>query len=145
MPIESRPLVSCRRCAVTVHAECYPVNRALLESMNAEQDASSSSTGEDSPAKKRRIERGSGWMCRRCEFSREELVCASLACELCPLRSGALIRHNPSLGCEFVHVTCAIMSRRTKIVREKDGDEMYAVSLPQNWTSTMMTSATPPW
>lgn len=113
-------LFQCKRCSIVVHECCYPVTQQFYDA---------SDDNEDSPAKKRRAEKA-GWLCKRCDFAREQLVCASVNCSLCPLRGGALIPYftgRKELG-QFVHVVCAIMNRKTKIIMDAAQNEFYAVS-----------------
>lgn len=131
---ESR-LIQCRRCFVVVHVDCLNLGNVDLDTSNE----SESTTPDASPPKKRRM----NWTCKRCEFAREELICASINCIFCPLRGGVLIPHDPenTIG-QFVHVICAMMSRRTKIIRSDNS--IYAKSLSKEWL-TELNRAVPPW
>jgi hypothetical protein len=111
-----------------VHADCYGTPELVeLNTSNESENAGLDSSSQPS-TKKRKL----GWACKRCEFAREELICASITCQFCGMRGGALIPHNPdeTTG-KFVHVICAIMSRRSKIVHSEN--VIYAKSLAKNW------------
>ncbi|KAI6196993.1 hypothetical protein M3Y94_01172900 [Aphelenchoides besseyi] len=139
LPLESDRTVVCKRCSMVVHLSCYHVNPTVLD-FNSSSDADIMILEESSPAKKRRLE---SWTCRRCAFSREPIVCASTHCNLCPLRGGAFIPYGSADSSTFVHVVCAIMSRRTRIIRESNFT-MYAISLPSDWASDI-TPESRPW
>ncbi|KAI6194421.1 [histone H3]-trimethyl-L-lysine(9) demethylase [Aphelenchoides besseyi] len=138
LPLESDRTVVCKRCSVVVHPSCYHINPAVLD-LNSSSDADIMILEESFPAKKRRVE---SWTCRRCAFSREPIVCASTHCDLCPLRGGAFIPYGSADGSSFVHVVCAIMSRRTRIIRESNF-VMYAISLPSDWASDITPESRP--
>lgn len=120
-----------------VHADCMNLEPSDLDTSNDSENAGPEACP---PTKKRRH----NWICKRCEFAREELVCAAISCDFCgPIRGGALIPHNPDkeVG-KFVHVICAIMSRRTKIVRSENS--IYAKSMSKNWLHELCRPI-PPW
>ncbi|CAJ0947731.1 unnamed protein product, partial [Mesorhabditis belari] len=77
-------LLSCDSCAVTVHRNCY----ALMESDN------------------------NIWLCQRCSKRSPELI-RGTTCHLCELRGGAFMRCVSGRESSWVHVICAILSRRT--------------------------------
>ncbi|CAD5211224.1 unnamed protein product [Bursaphelenchus okinawaensis] len=127
IPLNLASLIQCKRCHVVVHEDCYLTNKSSEDSFPSTSDQSDL---EAVPAKRRRSDKA-GWLCKRCEFSREQLVCASVNCAMCKLRGGALIPFVNGQPGLFVHIICAIMSRRSKIVRDEQKNKVYAI------TSTM--------
>ncbi|PHJ17533.1 phd-finger domain-containing protein [Cystoisospora suis] len=83
------PILSCLRCLVTVHKNCYGVGK----------------TGET-------IE-GDDWICRRCEFEKKGLGTQwmvifepmKIQCQICGLGGGAL---KPTVVGTWVHVFCSL-------------------------------------
>ncbi|KAI6224234.1 hypothetical protein M3Y99_01420000 [Aphelenchoides fujianensis] len=139
LPLENSPLLRCKKCAVVVHAACYNVNPDLFD-FNSSNDSEELHTDEPSPKKKK----AEAWLCRRCAISRDAIVTGSIKCLFCPLRGGPLIPFGDSGNIEFVHVVCAIMSRRTRIVR-RDDFSMFALSLSPNWAHEETNAEPPVW
>lgn len=127
-------MIQCRRCFVVVHTDCLNLGISELDTSNESENLDAGP-----PTKKKR----QNWTCKRCDFAREELICASINCEFCPLRGGALIPHNPETSTgKFVHVTCALTSRRTKVIRTENS--IYAKSMSKNWLNELGREV-PPW
>lgn len=135
--IQESRLIQCRRCLVVAHVDC--LNLGTAEFLDTSNESDTSSVEHQSPAKKRRM----NWLCKRCEFAREELICASIQCLFCPVRGGILIPHEPEkTHGKFIHLVCALMSRRTKILRSENS--IYARSLAKDWIQDLSRSI-PPW
>ncbi|CAD5215431.1 unnamed protein product [Bursaphelenchus xylophilus] len=126
VPLNESRLIQCKRCHVVVHEDCYSVDKYFFDDQNP-HCSSDHSDSEATPSKRRRSDKA-GWLCKRCDFAREQLVCASVNCAMCSLRGGALIPFVNGQPGLFVHVICAVMSRRSKIVRDEAKGEMYAIS-----------------
>eukprot|EP01054_Gregarina_sp_Poly1_P009532 Gregarina_sp_Poly_1__9531@NODE_5_length_25086_cov_86_244454_g4_i0_p2_GENE_NODE_5_length_25086_cov_86_244454_g4_i0NODE_5_length_25086_cov_86_244454_g4_i0_p2_ORF_typecomplete_len1835_score275_89zfHC5HC2H_2/PF13832_6/6_3e02zfHC5HC2H_2/PF13832_6/1_1e14zfHC5HC2H_2/PF13832_6/1_8e04zfHC5HC2H_2/PF13832_6/8_6e03zfHC5HC2H_2/PF13832_6/5_7e09zfHC5HC2H_2/PF13832_6/3_1e03zfHC5HC2H_2/PF13832_6/3_5e02zfHC5HC2H_2/PF13832_6/0_0038PHD_2/PF13831_6/3_8e09PHD_2/PF13831_6/3_5e03PHD_2/PF13831_6/2_9e11PHD_2/PF13831_6/30 len=82
------PLVTCRRCSIKVHKNCYGIGQPAQLDLDAVE-----------------------WFCSRCETERKthpEFVAGSCLCALCTRPGGALKRMSGATNKAFVHVTCGL-------------------------------------